>query len=96
MVRRTDGHYVMHRIIRKANDCFFIVGDAQQWIEGPLFPEQLVAVVSVIWRKDKRISCINSWWRLLSRLWLYLRPFRHFLLRAKKKIKVFRIKLQVD
>lgn len=87
LIQRTDGCYVMHRICRKKKDCFFMVGDAQQWIEGPLYPEQLLAVVTAIWRKDKRIACSNMWWLLLSGLWLYLRPFRYSILKVYRKIR---------
>lgn len=87
LIQRTDGRYVLHRIYRKKKDCFFMVGDAQQWIEGPLYPEQLLAVVTAIWRKDKRIACSNMWWRLLSWLWLFLRPFRYSILKVYRKIR---------
>jgi len=87
LIRRTDGYYVMHRIFRKKKNSFFIIGDAQQWIEGPLTPNQLIAVVPVIWRKEKRILCSNRWWCLLVRLWLILRPFRYFILKVYRKIR---------
>jgi len=87
LIQRTDGCYVLHRLYRKNKDCFFMVGDAQQWIEGPLYPEQLLAVVTVIWRKDKRIACSSMWWRLLSGLWLYLRPFRYSILKVYRRIR---------
>lgn len=86
LIQRTDGRYILHRIYRKNENCFFMVGDAQQWIEGPLYPEQLIAVVTAIWRKEKRIACSNIWWRLLSRLWLYLRPYRNIILKVDRKI----------
>lgn len=92
LVKRDDGQYVMHRIIRKNKDCFFMVGDAQQWIEGPLYNQQFVATVTAIWRKDKRISCSNRWWRLLSIIWLYVRPFRHLIFKIQRKIKKLQIK----
>lgn len=87
MIQRTDGSYVMHRVIKKKADSIYMVGDAQQWIEGPLYREQLVAVVTAIWRQNKRISCSNKWWRLLSWLWLWLRPFRYFIFRVSRNIK---------
>jgi len=92
LIQRTNGGYILHRVYRKKKDCFFMVGDAQQWIEGPLYPEQLLAVVTVIWRKDKRIACSNMWWRLLSGLWLYLRPFRYFILKVYGKLAIAKIK----
>lgn len=87
VIKRSNGSFIMHRIYRKEIDCFFIVGDAQQWIEGPLYPEQLVAVVPTIWRKDKCIPCSNRWWRLLSGLWLLLRPLRYSILRVQRKLQ---------
>jgi hypothetical protein len=87
LIRRTTGYYVMHRILCKKKDCFFMVGDAQQWIEGPLFPEQIIAVVSAIWRKEKRIPCSDRWLRFLTGLWLILRPWRYFILKVFRKIR---------
>lgn len=87
MVQRTNGQYVMHRVIRKEMDCFYMVGDAQQWIEGPLYPNQLVAVVTALWRKDTRISCSNPILRLISKIWLFLRPYRYFILRVYRKLR---------
>lgn len=87
MIQRTDGSYVMHRVIKKKADSIYMVGDAQQWIEGPLYREQLVAVVTAIWRQNKRISCSNKWWRFLSWLWLWLRPFRYFIFRVNRNMK---------
>lgn len=86
MIRRYSGDYVMHRIIKKEADCFYMVGDAQEWLEGPILPDQLVAIVRSIWRKDKQISCDNRWWRLLSELWLRMRPQRTLILRVQGKL----------
>lgn len=87
LIKRTSGYYVMHRILSKKEDCFFMVGDAQQWIEGPLYPEQIIAVVSAIWRKEKRIPCCNCWLRILAGLWLFLRPRRYFILKVYRKMR---------
>lgn len=74
IIQRSDGSYIMHRIYNRKTDYFFVVGDAQQRLEGPLYQTQLVAVVTAIWRKDKRISCSSNRLRLLSAFWLYLHP----------------------
>lgn len=84
LIKRVTGEYVLHRVVRKDSDCFFIAGDAQQWIEGPLRPEQLQASVSAIWRRNKRISCDSKLWRLCSRVWLLCLPFRYFILRLAR------------
>lgn len=87
LIRRYSGAYVMHRVYKKEKDCFYLVGDAQQQIEGPLFPDQIVAAVPSVWRKGKNISCSNPWWRVLSWIWLLLLPFRHYVFRAGRLIK---------
>lgn len=87
MIRRTNGSYIMHRVYRKDKECFYMVGDAQQWIEGPLFPIQIVAVVTAVLRKENYISCSSWLWRFTSGLWLLLRPSRYFLLRVFGKMK---------
>ncbi|MEN6325885.1 MAG: S24/S26 family peptidase [Syntrophomonas sp.] len=87
LICRNDGTYVMHRVLQKKIDCFFIVGDAQQWIEGPLFPGQLVAIVTAIWRKDKRILCTHPLWKILSEIWLLLRPYRRTVLNVYRIIR---------
>ncbi len=77
LVKRTNGIYVLHRVYKKTEASFFMVGDAQQWIEGPLYPEQLAAKVVSVRRKNRDIPCTNKGWRFLSWVWLRLRVFRY-------------------
>ncbi len=86
LIRRKSGAYVLHRILHKWNDCIYIVGDAQQWVEGPLLPEQIIAGVSKVWRQDKEIKCSNKYWKLLVWFWLRVLPFRYFLLKIYKMV----------
>lgn len=88
MIERDSGEYVMHRVIRKAESCFYIVGDAQQWIEGPIRIDQLIGKVSFIWRKDQKINCNKILWRLLSSLWLILLPARSRIIRLYSRIRL--------
>lgn len=93
LIQRKTGYYVLHRVYKKEKDCFFIIGDAQEWIEGPLFPEQLIAIVTRVWRKNKEIKCDNILWRFLSMLWLSLRKFRHVIFKAYNMLKLLKVKL---
>lgn len=77
LIRRRDGAYVMHRVLRKEDGSFYMVGDAQQWIEGPLHSDQLLALVTAVYRKDRKIVCRSTWWRTLSSIWLLMLPCRH-------------------
>lgn len=87
LIKRDNGQYILHRVIKKENTIFYMVGDAQQWIEGPLNEDQLIAVATAIWRKDKRISCSNLVLRLSTLMWLRLLPHRYFVIKVFKKIR---------
>jgi hypothetical protein len=88
MIQRDSGEYVMHRVIKKKKDCFYIVGDAQLWVEGPIRQEQLTAVVNAIWRKNKKIKCSNTLWRVLSFMWLCMFPFRKVLFKVYRLLRL--------
>lgn len=76
LILRKDGAYVLHRVLCKTANEFFIIGDNQKWIEGPLEPGQLVATTASIWRQNKNIDCNNRIWRFFSAIWLGIIPLR--------------------
>ncbi|MBP1756393.1 MAG: peptidase [Firmicutes bacterium] len=82
LAQRQSGEYVMHRVYKKSAFDFFLLGDAQQWIEGPLFEDQLKAVVVSIKRDNRMISCNNYFLRLLSFFWMTVRPIRYKLFKV--------------
>lgn len=77
LVQRRNGIYVLHRVCKKKKDVFYMVGDAQQWIEGPLYPDQLITRVISVRRKDRQILCTNPIWVMLSLVWLRLKVIRY-------------------
>lgn len=87
IILRDNGEYVMHRVLKKHKDCFYIVGDAQWWVEGPIRPNQITAVVKTIWRDNKKIKCSSFYWRSLSLIWLWMLPFRKILFKAYSLIR---------
>lgn len=93
LIRRLTGAYVLHRVLRKKKDCFFMVGDAQQWIEGPLKPDQLIAKVTKVWRKGKEIECERLLWKIPALLWLRLRAYRGFMFRFYSFLKKIKLRL---
>lgn len=76
LIHRSSGEYILHRVVKKEKDCFYFAGDAQTWIEGPVMPNQLIALVKVVWRRNKSIKCSNILWKASSMIWLWLIPFR--------------------
>ncbi len=87
MIQRDNGEYVMHRVLNKKRNCFYILGDSQLWVEGPIIPEQLTAVVKTIWRKNKKIKCSNILLSVLSIIWLYLFPFRKVIFKVYRLLR---------
>jgi hypothetical protein len=85
LICRECGDYILHRVVKKDSSCFFIMGDAQQWIEGPLYPEQLQAKVAAIWRGNTRIDGSNIMLKLLTEAWDGLLPFRRMLIKILKR-----------
>lgn len=74
--QRMSGQYVMHRIWKKKEDGYYIVGDAQTEIEGPVQREQIFALVIKVKRKDKIMKPGDFWWEFFEHVWIRLVPFR--------------------
>ena len=52
--RLRNGAYVMHRICRVDGEGrYYLVGDEQTVIEGPILPEQVFGVVTQVFRKGR-------------------------------------------
>ncbi len=84
--RRATGQYVMHRICRIRREGFYLVGDAQQEIEGPLEESQIFALITAVERKGKRIGPRDPWWLFFAGPWLWLIPLRRRILNAYGKL----------
>lgn len=81
--RRRNGAYVMHRVCRvDPAGNYYLVGDGQQDIEGPVAPEQVLGVVTRVCRKGTWLGPEDFWWRFFAGPWLWLRPLRPLLCRA--------------
>ena len=79
---------VLHRVYRVEADRLWMCGDAQlRW--EPIRREQVLAVVSRIERGNRRWEADAFAWRMISRLWMLLRPLRPWLLAAWKKLTRF-------
>lgn len=77
--QRRDGRFVMHRIYKVKPEGYYIVGDAQTEIEGPVERDQIFALVKKAQRKGKWIGPENFWWKFFEKVWINLVPIRPFL-----------------
>lgn len=76
LYRRDGGILVLHRICKIRKGAFYMVGDNQKEVEGPLRAEQLKGILTGFVRKGKLISVKNPVYLMASGLWLFLRPVR--------------------
>lgn len=74
--QRRNGKYVMHRICRIRPEGYYMIGDAQREIEGPLQREQIFALITAVERKGKLIRPGDFWWEFFARVWLRVIPLR--------------------
>lgn len=93
LYRRDSGKLVLHRIYRIKNGGFYLVGDNQKEVEGPLRGDRIKGVLTGFVRKGKKISANNPIYVLLSEIWLCLRPLRPAISKTVAALKrTFRIK----
>ena len=79
LYRRDESRLVLHRIWKHRGDQFYLVGDNQKEIEGPLRPDQMRGILVEIIRNGRKFSVKNPIYRILSAFWLRLRPLRPLL-----------------
>ena len=83
--RENQRKYILHRVVKKTRQAFYMTGDAQTALDGPYSESALIGVVTEIHRVGKdggetRIS--GPVYKSLARLWLLARPFRPVIMRA--------------
>lgn len=76
LYRRDGGILVLHRIWKRKGDQFYLVGDNQREIEGPLRSDQMKGILVQVIRKGKVFSVRNVVYRFLAGLWLRIRLAR--------------------
>lgn len=74
--QRDSGQYVMHRIYAVKPEGYYIIGDAQTEIEGPVRPEQIFALIIKVKRKDKWLEPGDFWWDFFEKIWSRSIPLR--------------------
>ncbi len=85
--QRKDSRYIMHRIYKIRKDGYYMTGDAQTEIEGPLRREQIFALITKCERKGKIIKPGNFWWEFFEKIWIRMVPMRPVVRRLYGKIK---------
>lgn len=79
--QRRSGRYVMHRICRVRPEGFYLVGDGQTEIEGPISRDQIFARIVKVRRKDRWLEPGSFWWEFFARVWIRIIPLRPVFIR---------------
>jgi hypothetical protein len=87
LIRRESGAYVLHRVCKKSGESFFIIGDAQQWVEGPIRSDQLKAVVTGIKKGERNVNMESIIQKLSVELWLFVIPIRNKIFKLGRYVK---------
>lgn len=90
LYRRSNGKYVLHRIVKVNEDSYDFCGDNQYEIERDVPKTAVIAVAKGFERNGKMYGCNDMMYGLYWRFWMLSRPFRRiihhvrFRLRRKK------------
>ena len=95
LYRRRDGKFVLHRVVKvQKNGCYTMCGDNQYSYEPDISHEQIIGIVSVFVRKNKRISCNNATYRLYCMIRVRERRLYGVWLRLTEKLVNLKNKLK--
>ena len=87
LYQRTNGDYVLHRIVKISKDGLHLCGDNQIKVEFPILPDQVIAVVSAIVRKGKIIEKNNLGYKISANIWSNFISLRPFMFKTAMKFK---------
>ena len=85
--QRESGQYIMHRIWKIKPEGYYMVGDSQREIEGPLKREQIFALIIKAQRKGKWIQAGDFWWEFFEHVWIRIVPLRRKIRLTYSKLK---------
>jgi hypothetical protein len=77
LYRRDDGKFLLHRIVA-VGETYTCMGDNQFTCEQGIRQDQVIAVVTGFYRKERYYSVENLGYRCYCRVWHFSRPVRHF------------------
>ena len=88
--QRNNGQYIMHRIYKVEGYSYYVVGDAQSVVEGPVLRDQIFAIVTQVKRNGRMLTPSSLTWKYYEKVWINLLPYRGVLMlpyRAVRKVK---------
>lgn len=86
LYQRPDGKYVLHRVV-KVGESYTCIGDNQFVFEPGVEHSQILALVTVFYRGQRKWEVTSPLYRMYCGFWHYSRPLRHFWRRGKGWIR---------
>ena len=86
LYQRSSGQYVVNRIVKVKKSGYYLAGDNQIAIEGPILDKQIFGLVTKVKRKGKWIEAGNFWWEFFEHVWIWVLPWRMIILKIYKKV----------
>ncbi len=83
----SNGLYKLHRIIKVNDDHFIVYGDALKNKEI-IYQKDIIGYVEFHTGKKRNIYYKNNWYLFKVKLWILLKPFRRFLIKGLRKVKM--------
>ncbi|MBR5309685.1 MAG: S24/S26 family peptidase [Oscillospiraceae bacterium] len=77
LYQRDNGKYVLHRIV-SVGETYTCIGDNQFSYENGIRDDQIIAVVTGFYRKEKFISIENPLYKIYCAIWDKSRGLRNF------------------
>lgn len=93
LYRRRQSILVLHRIWKIREQKFYMIGDNQSEIEGPLDSDQFLGRLCGFVRNGHTISVKNPLYRILSSLWLRMLPVRPVVYRTTRRLRQIKKKI---
>jgi hypothetical protein len=87
LYQKKTGEYMLHRIIGRNQQGFILCGDNQWKMEFGVQEDDIIGIMTAVYRQEKEIPISNFGYRLYSKIRVYLRPFRGLLHRINNKIR---------
>lgn len=89
LYQRAQGQYVLHRVCKVSGQGYYMAGDNQNVLEGPVVREQIFAVATEIYRNGKWVSKYSPAAWFFRNVWIRMVPCRGIVLRILRKIKSY-------
>ena len=85
--QRKTGQFVLHRIFKIGSDGYYMMGDRQVELEGPIENDAVFAIVTEVERNGRWISTDDLRMKLACGLWRTLYPVRKLAYRLRKAMR---------